>query len=43
MKKVTRRVVWLGFLLLVVAALTAVTALNVTTPIRRLPTTDNNR
>jgi hypothetical protein len=32
MKKVTRRVIWLGFLLLVVAALTAVTALYGTTP-----------
>src|SRR6266699_3169678 len=32
MNKVTRRVVWLGFLMLVVAALTAVTALHGTTP-----------
>src|SRR5712692_5011247 len=32
MKKVQRRVVWLGFLLLVVAALAAVTTLHGTTP-----------
>ena len=32
MNKVTRRGVWLGFLLLVVATLTAVTALHGTTP-----------